>query len=98
MALLPPAVVWAQTDAPAATAATDGAASLGRSGQPTGWHWAGRVHKSDILTILPAILPASLAALGSLVILPIYLKRRDFAFALIVALQFLLIAIAALSV
>ena len=65
-----------------------------QAGMPRGWDWAARLAQGDVLTILPAVLLCSLSVACLLAIWPMYFRKRDWPFVLIV---FLLLAVLLIS-
>ena len=65
-------------------------------GMPTGWQWTGRLYESDVLSVLPAVFLAALTGLCMLSILPIFARRGDYVYVLIIILQIALFIVAAM--
>jgi hypothetical protein len=66
-----------------------------RTGAPVGWQWLGRLGEGDILTVLPAILLASLTAAGMAAVLPQFVRRREYVHVIVIVLHVVLIVAAA---
>ena len=66
-----------------------------QTGMPTGWQWTARLYESDVLSVLPAVFLAALTGLCMLSILPIFARRRDYVYVLIIILQITLFIVAA---
>jgi VIT1/CCC1 family predicted Fe2+/Mn2+ transporter len=68
---------------------------LQRTGTPTGWGWVALAHKGDFSNLIGISLLAgcSLAPLVGLIFL--YIKRRDFVYAVICALVLMVLVLAA---
>lgn len=67
-----------------------------QTGMPTGWQWTARLYESDVLSVLPAVFLAALTGLCMLSILPIFARRRDYVYVLIILLQIALFMVAAM--
>ena len=63
---------------------------------PSGWQWTARLHQSDVLSIVPAVFLASVTGLCLLSILPIFIRRRDVVFVVLILLQLAVFVLAAL--
>ena len=68
---------------------------VAETGLPTGAQWTGRLGQGDVLTIIPAVFLVSLTALCLVSVLPIFARRRDRVFVVIVVLQLIVLVIAA---
>jgi hypothetical protein len=53
---------------------------LARTGAPTGWAWAGLLHRSDVLSLSGIALLAGCSVLCLLALVPLYARRGDKAF------------------
>ncbi len=67
-----------------------------RTGMPTDWQWVGRLGEGDVASIVPAIFLALLTAVCLVAVLPAFLRRREYAYAVMVILQLGIFAAAAL--
>ena len=67
-----------------------------QTGMPTGWQWTGRLHQRDVLSLLPAVFLAALSGLCLLSVLPIFARKRDYVYVLIILLQIALFIVAAM--
>ena len=65
------------------------------TGTPTGWGWLNKLHKGDFASLSGVAVMAGCSLLSVLSLIPMYLKERDRAFALIAFLQSLVLIIAA---
>ena len=66
--------------------------------QPTGWAWVEQIRFSDIATLAPIAFLAGVSVLCSLAVLPQFLRRRDLLQAAILALQIVVLVLAASNV
>lgn len=71
---------------------------LERTGTPTGWGWLALAHKGDMSNLLGIALLAGGSLAPLLGLIPLYLKRRDHAYAAISLLVALVILLAASGV
>jgi hypothetical protein len=71
---------------------------LQKSGTPTGWGWLALAGKGDMLNLLGIALLAGCSLPPLLGLIPLYLKRRDFAYAGICAAIVLVLVLAASGV
>jgi hypothetical protein len=62
---------------------------------PTGWSWLALLHNSDMLNLLGIALLAAASALSSLAVLPILVRRGEFALFTIALLQVVVLAVSA---
>lgn len=62
---------------------------------PTGWGWLNLVHKGDLVNLIGIALLAGCSIPPLLAVIPLFLKRRDFAFAGICALIVCVLMLAA---
>ena len=67
-----------------------------QTNQTTGWSWIKHLKKSDYLNFLPVALFASITFICYLRILPIYIGEKDWCYVLIIILQLIVLALAAL--
>ena len=67
-----------------------------QTGMPTGWQWTARLYESDVLSVLPAVFLAALSGLCLLSVLPIFARKRDYVYVLIILLQIALFIVAAM--
>lgn len=65
---------------------------------PTGWAWLGRLGLADIAILAPIAFLAGVSALCSLAVLPQFLRRRDTVHAALLALQIVVLVLAASNV
>ncbi|MBE7420277.1 MAG: DUF1634 domain-containing protein [Ideonella sp.] len=65
------------------------------TGSPTGWGWLALLHRGDIAGLLGIAILAGTSALCLLALLPIYLARRDRAFAAVCVAEIAVVALAA---
>jgi len=56
------------------------------TGTPTGWDWLTLTHKGDFINMIGIALLAGCSITPLLAVIPLFLKQRDFAYALICAL------------
>lgn len=68
---------------------------LQKSGTPTGWGWLALAGKGDMLNLLGIALLAGCSLPPLLGLIPLYLKRRDYAYAGICAAIILVLVLAA---
>jgi hypothetical protein len=68
---------------------------LERTGTPTGWGWLDLAHKGDMSNLIGIALLAGCSLPPLLGLIPLYLKRRDSAFAVICALIAIVLVLAA---
>jgi hypothetical protein len=62
---------------------------------PTGWHWASLVGKGDYLNFVGIAMLSGLTILCYLVILPILIRKKDTAYAVIALVEVLVLSLAA---
>jgi hypothetical protein len=62
---------------------------------PTGWGWLALVHRGDIAGLLGIAMLAGSSVLCLLALLPLYLKRRDAAYAAVCVAEVLVVLLAA---
>ncbi len=60
-----------------------------------GWHWIGRLNRSDMLNVLGIAILAGCSALPLLAVTPIYLRRGDRVYALLCLLVVAVLVLAA---
>lgn len=70
-------------------------AYLQRTGTPMGWGWLALAHKGDLSNLIGIALLAGCSLAPLLGLIPLYLKRRDYAYAVICALVAAVVALAA---
>ncbi len=68
---------------------------LERTGTPTGWGWVTLAHKGDMSNFIGIALLAGSSLVPLLGLIPLYLKRRDYAYAAICGSVALVIVLAA---
>ena len=59
---------------------------LQMTGAPTGWHWIAVAHKGDFINMIGIAVLAGCSIPPLLAVIPQFLRRRDFAYAVICAL------------
>ncbi len=67
-----------------------------QTGMPTGWQWTARLYESDVMSLLAAVFLTALAGLCLLSILPIFARKGDYVYVLIILLQIALFIVAAM--
>jgi hypothetical protein len=65
------------------------------TGTPTGWGWLYKLHRGDFASLSGVAVLAGCSMLSVLSLIPIYLKERDRAYALIAVLQTFVLLLAA---
>ena len=68
---------------------------LAATGSPTGWRWLGLMGKSDDMNMIGVACIALVTPVCYLRILPEFVLRRDWPFAIIAAVEILILAVAA---
>jgi hypothetical protein len=68
---------------------------LERTATPTGWGWLDLAHKGDLSNLIGIALLAGCSLPPLLGLIPLYLKRRDYAYAVICALIATVLVLAA---
>lgn len=71
---------------------------LAATGAPTGWGWMALLQRGDYLNFIGIALLASVTIACYLAILPIFVRRRDRAYALLAAAEVLVLVVAASGV
>lgn len=71
---------------------------LAKTGIQKGWSWATHLNQSDFLTFAPIAFLASVTVVCYLAILPIFLKRKDYIYALLAIGEVLVLVLAASGV
>ncbi len=71
---------------------------LQKSGTPTGWGWLALAGKGDMLNLVGIAILAGCSVPPLLGLIPLYLKRRDYAYASICAAIILVLVLAASGV
>lgn len=66
-----------------------------RTGTPTGWGWLALIHKGDLSNLVGIALLSGCSLMPLLGLIPLYLKRRDYVYALISALVATVLVLAA---
>jgi VIT1/CCC1 family predicted Fe2+/Mn2+ transporter len=74
------------------------AAYLQRTGTPTGWGWLALAHKGDLSGLIGIALLAGCSLPPLLGLIPLYLKRRDYAYAVMCMVVIAVLALAASGV
>jgi hypothetical protein len=62
---------------------------------PTGWGWLALVHNSDMLNLLGIAMLAAASGVSSLAVLPLFVRRGEFALFVIALLQVVVLAVSA---
>ncbi len=65
------------------------------AGIPVGWGWLGLLEKGDFLNFIGIVLLASMTLVCFLTLIPVYIRRRDWAFAIIAIMEVLVLCLAA---
>ncbi|MGB9805034.1 DUF1634 domain-containing protein, partial [Desulfofundulus sp.] len=65
---------------------------------PTGWGWLKMLHYSDFLCFIGIAFLASLTVVGYLILLPAYVSKKDWPYALIVVTEVVVLVLAASGV
>jgi hypothetical protein len=68
------------------------------TGTPTGWAWVEQIAKGDVLNLLGIVVLASISAVSSLAVVPIFARRGDRAHVVISVLLVLVLAISAANI
>lgn len=68
------------------------------TGTPTGWDWIRQIGKGDMLNLLGIVVLASVSAVSTLAVLPIFARRNDTAHVVISVLLVLVLAVSAADV
>lgn len=68
------------------------------TGTPTGWNWVAQIGKGDVLNLLGIVVLASVSAVSTLAVLPIFARRNDRAHVAISILLVLVLAVSAANV
>jgi len=68
------------------------------TGAESGWSWLSEVDKSDFLNFIPIVFLAGVTALCYLTIIPIFLKKKDSIYTVLVILEVLVLVLAASGV
>ncbi|MDD5249409.1 MAG: hypothetical protein PHY45_10510 [Rhodocyclaceae bacterium] len=68
------------------------------TGTPTGWAWLALIGKGDVLNLLGIVVLASVSAVSTLAVLPIFARRGDWAHVAISVLLVLVLAVSAANV
>jgi len=71
---------------------------LAETGEPTGWGWVRRVHEGDLATLLGIAILAAANMFCYVRVLPDLVRRREWAFAVMCALELLVFLVAASGV
>lgn len=65
-------------------------------GTPTGWSWLSYLGKGDYLNFIGIAVLAGATVIGyTFILLPAYLKRKDYTYAILVALEIIVLSLAA---
>lgn len=70
-------------------------AYLERTGTPTGWGWLALAHRGDLSNLIGISLLAGCSLPALLGLIPLYLQRRDYAYAVLCALVVTVLVLAA---
>jgi len=62
---------------------------------PVGWGWIGLLGRGDFLNFLGIVLLAGMTVICFFTLIPVYIKRRDWAFAMIAVIEVLVLCLAA---
>ena len=68
------------------------------TGTPTGWAWVTQIAKGDVVNLLGIVVLASISAVSTLAVLPIFARRGDRAHVAIAVLLVLVLAISAANI
>jgi hypothetical protein len=68
------------------------------TGSPTGWAWLAQIGKGDLLNLLGIVVLASVSAVSTLAVLPIFVRRGERAHVAIAVLLVLVLAVSAANV
>ncbi|HEX8987218.1 MAG TPA: hypothetical protein VF816_04610 [Rhodocyclaceae bacterium] len=68
------------------------------TGEPTGWAWIRQVGRGDVLNLVGIVVLASVSAVSTLAVLPIFARRSDTAHVVISLLLVLVLAVSAANV
>lgn len=68
------------------------------TGTPTGWNWVAQIAKGDMLNLLGIVVLASISAVSTLAVLPLFARRNDIAHAVMAVLLVLVLAVSAANV
>lgn len=68
------------------------------TGMPTGWGWLAQIGKGDILNLLGIVVLASVSAVSTLAVLPIFAHRGEKAHVVISVLLVLVLAVSAANI
>jgi hypothetical protein len=62
---------------------------------PVGWGWIGLLDRGDFLNFLGIVLLAGMTVICFFTLIPVYIKQRDWAFAIIAVMEVLVLCLAA---
>ncbi|HYA21204.1 MAG TPA: hypothetical protein VEG25_11275 [Burkholderiales bacterium] len=68
---------------------------LAQTGTPRGWGWLSLIRRGDILNFCGVTILSGISGLGFLLLIPVYIIRRDITYALIALLNLTVLLIAA---
>lgn len=66
-----------------------------KAGMPTGWHWVPLLNHGDMVALIGVVMLAATSMISFVVILPVFLKKKDTAYAVIIVLQVIVLLLAA---
>jgi hypothetical protein len=66
-----------------------------QTNSPTGWDWVGLLNKGDMLNYIGIILLAGMTVICYLRLLPVFLKKKDMAYAIITIIEIVVLLFAA---
>lgn len=66
-----------------------------KTGMPTGWHWVPLLHNGDMVSFLGIVILAAASLICFLAILPTFIKKKDTPFVVNVAIQIIILLLAA---
>lgn len=69
-----------------------------KMGIPTGWGWIKNINKGDFLNYIPIAFLGGLTILCYIRILPIFLKKKDFIYAILTVLEIIILTLAAAGI
>jgi hypothetical protein len=71
---------------------------LARTDSPTGWGWLTQLHKGEFAGLIGIVILAGCSAVCLLAIIPAYVRRRDYVYAAICAVEIAILLLAASGV
>lgn len=66
-----------------------------KTGVPTGWHWVPLIHHGDMVAFIGIVILAATSLMAFIFILPTFVKKKDWAYSVIIALQIIVLLLAA---